>query len=51
MAIFFFGAEIQKALEQYLGWVTVVAGALIVGVYVASRYFSSRFEKRAKVKD
>lgn len=51
LAIFFFGATIQRFLEQYLGWATVAVGILIVGVYVANRYFSSRFEKRASEKE
>lgn len=51
LAIFFFGTTFQRFLEQYLGWATVAVGILIVGVYVASRYFSSRFEKRAREKE
>ncbi len=43
VAIFFFGAAIQRFLEQYLGWTSV-----IVGAYVASLYFGSRFESRAR---
>jgi membrane protein YqaA with SNARE-associated domain len=51
LAIFFFGSEIQRFLEQYLGWATLIVGVLIVVAYVASRYFSSRFEKQARKKE
>ncbi|MDQ4106668.1 MAG: hypothetical protein M3157_05795, partial [Actinomycetota bacterium] len=51
LAIFFFGAAIQRFLEQYLGWATVIVGVLIVLVYAVSHYFSTRFEKRAKEKE
>lgn len=51
LAIFFFGAEIQRFLEQYLGWATLIIGVLIVVVYIASRYFNTRFDERARNKE
>ena len=51
LAIFFFGPTIQRFLEQYLSWATLIVGTLIVGAYVVSRYFSSRFDKRAREKE
>ena len=51
LAIFFFGPSIQRFLEQYLGWATLIVGVLIVVAYIASRYFSSRFNKRARKKE
>jgi membrane protein YqaA with SNARE-associated domain len=47
LAIFFFGSEIQRFLDQYLGWATLIAGALIA----ASRYFGSRFDDKYRKKD
>lgn len=51
LAIFFFGPAIRTFLEQYLGWATVIAGILIVGVYVISRYFNTRFDERSRKKE
>lgn len=51
LAIFFFGAAIQRFVEQYLGWATIIVGLVIVAVYIASHYFNSRFEKRAREKE
>jgi membrane protein YqaA with SNARE-associated domain len=51
LAVYFFGPAIQQFLKQYLGWATVIVGILIVGVYIASHYFNSRFEKRAREKE
>jgi preprotein translocase subunit SecG len=47
----FFGPSIQRFLENYLGWVTLILGVVLVTIYLASRYFSSRFEKRAREKE
>ena len=51
LAIFFFGPAIQQFLENYLGWATLIVGVLLVAIYLASRYFDSRFEKRARKKE
>ena len=51
LAIFFFGPAIQQFLENYLGWATLIVGVLLVAIYLASRYFGSRFEKRARKKE
>ncbi|CAN5909083.1 YqaA family protein [soil metagenome] len=48
VAILFFGPTIQRFLENYLGWASLVVGVVLVAVYVASRYLSSRFEKRVE---
>lgn len=48
LAIFFFGSSIQQFLQNYLGWATLILGVALVAIYLASRYFSSRFEKRAR---
>ena len=47
-AIFFFGPSIQQFLENYLGWATLIVGIVLVGIYLASHYSNSRFEKRAR---
>lgn len=51
LAIFFFGPSIQRFLEDYLGWATLVIGILIILGYIVSRYFNSRFEKRTGEKE
>jgi membrane protein DedA with SNARE-associated domain len=51
LAIFFFGPAIQRFLEEYLGLATVIAGALLVAGYAASRYSSRRFEGRSRGRD
>ena len=51
LAIFFFGPSIQQFLENYLGWATLIVGALLVGIYLLSHYSSSRFEGRAREKE
>ncbi|CAN5666392.1 YqaA family protein [soil metagenome] len=51
LAIFFFGPSIQKFLENYLGWATLILGVVLVGIYLASRYFSSRFDEKAREKE
>ncbi len=50
LAIFFFGPSIQQFLDNYLGWATLILGVLLVAIYLASRYFSSRFEERTREK-
>jgi membrane protein YqaA with SNARE-associated domain len=50
LAIFFFGPAIRQFLENYLGWATLILGVVIIAGYIASRYFSSRFEKQAREK-
>lgn len=49
--IFFFGPSIQRFLENYLGWATLIAGVLLIAIYFVSHYFSSRFEGRAREKE
>ena len=51
LAIFFFGPDIQRFLENYLGWTTLIVGVLLVAIYLTSRYFSSRFEQKANEKE
>lgn len=51
LAIFFFGSAIQRFLENYLGWASLLVGILIVAAYVVSRYVNARFEKRARKKE
>lgn len=51
VAIFFFGPSIQRFLENYLSWATLVVGILLVAIYLVSRYSSSRFDKRARRKE
>lgn len=51
LAIFFFGPSIQKFLENYLGWATLILGIVVIAGYVASRHFSSRFEKRVRERE
>lgn len=48
VAIFFFGAAIQRFLERNLTLATVIVGIALVLVYLVSRYYSARFEKRAR---
>jgi membrane protein YqaA with SNARE-associated domain len=50
LAVFFFGPSIQRFLENYLGYATLILGVIIIIGYVASRYFRSYFEKRARGK-
>ena len=51
LAIFFFGPSIQRFLENYLGWATLIVGVVLVAIYLASHYFSSSFEKKARKKE
>ena len=51
LAIFFFGPSIQRFLEDYLGWATLIVGILIVVAYVVGRYTNARFEKQARNKE
>ncbi len=51
LAIFFFGPSIQRFLENYLGWATLVLGIILVGIYLVNHYSNSRFEKRAREKE
>lgn len=47
IAIFFFGPSIQRFLENYLSWATLILGIALVAIYLTGRYFNFRFEKRA----
>lgn len=49
--IFFFGAAIQRFLEQYLGWATLILGVAVVVIYLLDHYLNVRFEKRARGKE
>ncbi len=48
LLVYFFGLALQSLLEDYLGWTTLALGILLVLVYILSRYFGSRFERRSK---
>lgn len=51
LAIFFFGPSIQRFLENYLGWATLILGVILVAIYLVSHYSSSRFEKQSQGKE
>lgn len=50
LAIFLFGPTIRRFLENYPGWAPLIVGVVLVAIYLAGRYFSSRFEKQAREK-
>ncbi len=51
LAIFFFGPSIQRFLENYLGWATLILGVVLVAIYLVSHYSNSRFERKDREKE
>ena len=48
VAVYLFGEEIQRFLEQYLGLATAILGAVIIAAYVTQRILERRLEKRGR---